>query len=231
MATLSAVELAIQMRIGDTTAEYKPAVTAAILSSWAIMAASAEFWFLQPGVPVTINLTPNVTKYEVDKENIGIPFDIIDADGKVQYVYRNRRNFADIKGGSGSALNVTGFFTRIGRSGNKKLLIQFDRAPEEATTVYLQYQEAGTVANIGACPDTGVKCLIHGAMSQIAPPKAIAVSKDFSRWDAVTYKENELFYAALSLFVQQEARHPEYKPEPELPDYIISGFTDIETYT
>ena len=226
--TLKEIVALIQMKVQVSDDNYKPAITTAIQAVWATMADAAEWWFLGQPKPYEIDLVANQEDYEINDDSVGRMLHITNSEGVPFLTFLDRQTWIKYRAAMAVSLEgLPGFFYKVGRGSGGNIVIRVGPKPTAGSqTGYLHFQERGSAANIEALPDSGILCLQHGVMSILAPPKEVKINQTYTRWDAITYKEDELFSKHLDEFIRREGRVEFTVPQPGFSPDVESGLDE-----
>lgn len=197
-AVLDRIVSTVQLKLDNQDAQYLETIKTTIAQVWAYVARVGNWWFLDQPDPVPLTLTAGTRTYSIDKEDLGRLLYIGNAEGRRLWTYKSRFNWLAHQSeiSDTSSVNIAtggGVFTIVGLARGRKYRIRLDRSPNTDGTVYVYYQEPGTLGNIDKCPAAWEMVIIHGVLSMVAPPRDI----NKYRWEALTYKEHEMFQELL----------------------------------
>jgi len=212
-----------QLKIQNQDASYVSHIHTVIKTTWALVAARADWWFLESPDPLEITLTADVDTYELEAKNIGRMLHIADSAGRVIWTYKGRRQFNLYRAGrSDTSSGTTKVFTLRGLK-QAHPVIQVYPPPGSSVSAYLHYKEAGTLDNLHKLPVPWSKVILHGGMSMIAPPKAM----EAGRWTGLTAQEDQAFVYWLSEMVRLETGAADEEMELVVDDHLQSQLDEV----
>jgi hypothetical protein len=224
MADQSKVIQMIQLQIGNSDANYKPAIEYALEEIWALVAKYRDWWFLAGGTPLSIPLVANQSRYTIEKAEVGRMRFLADVNGTPVAKYLDQDEYekektdqTDLSGEDPSVFTIVG-------SSEGNPVIEVSPTPGSSTTLYLHYREAGTLANLTALPIGWGKVLIHGAKSMLARPEKIP----HDLWQAITFKEDQMFQYWLKEMGRLEGNLKRGPREPRPNDLEFAQLQEVE---
>lgn len=225
MANKDQVIQMIQLKLRNQEVAYKSHIETTLELAWAILANTAEWWFLRAPVPIPISITSDDNTFEVNGEDIGRVLYVATEKNRRIWQYKSRAQWLIYcRGFDDSTTGAVGVFTDLGIKGNKQRQFQVHPIPNADETRYLHYQEAGTLANLNKLPLQCVKVLIHLVASMLVPPQK--TGEDY--WQALTYKEDAMFQYWLAEMIRHEAAVTDEELELRIDDLIQDRLDEVK---
>lgn len=215
MAEFEDVAKSIAVSIVPDKPDYINEARRTLETIWARTVKAYDWWFMRAATPLTLNLAANVNQYKIEKEELGTILCIGTALGQPMYYplswteWQRRLDREKVVTDYYTELQPSGtpvskpIFTIAGKDGDGiSILIQ--PTPTEALTRYIWYQYLGTKANFGNCPDSLIPCLIHGAKSIAAAPKALDIPGRRAQWESLQLSEYQMYNVELDEAARRE---------------------------
>lgn len=226
-----AVQL-VQAAIGNRDPKFRSHIKTAIEIAWAHMAALAEWWFLEKAAPHALSITADEDEYTINRTDVGLMLHIANDSGRKIWTYKSRRSYQLYLArptitnptesvDSATSTNVAVFTVRGLKRG--KPFIQVRPIPSVSQTVYLHYQEKGTLGNLGNLPDAWMKVLFHNTMSMLAEPQEL----NKARWLAMTGEHGRQFEDALADMIRMECPSIDETREFEVDPHIAAQIEEV----
>jgi hypothetical protein len=218
---------AIQLAAKDATPEFKPIIEATVEWAWGKIADESDWWFLRQAKPLTVAIPSGKREVTLTNKDVGRLLFMSD-ENEVQnadyldwpeFNHYARDTMRENANGNPTLFTVKGMV-----EGKKQLL--FDRAPGEAFTCYLHYNEIGSLDNIERVPTSGIPTILHLAKSMLVPPEKTAAD----RWVAFAYKEYEMYEKTLAAWRGQSQPVVFNKHLPELDGLTDLRMREMEEY-
>ena len=213
MADKQKIVSIVQGRCQNWNNDFMQAIEAALESIWAEMTERHEWWFMESAASIKIDLVANQASYTINRDDVGRILFIGDANRKKLIYYVDRQGFGSTVPADG-ATSSPSVCRVIGILGGKKI-IMVTPTPSAANSVYLYYQESGSLGNISRMPDHFIKTTVHGIMSLIGPPEEkirsindaereqISKIQYLSWWKSITQDEDKLYEAGLARLIRE----------------------------
>jgi len=171
---------------------YKKAIKSSIELLWAKITEVYRFDIMRSVTPKKLTITADSMDVEAAGKNIQHPMSIVNENWKILYYYRNFRYFQKFVGDVDSSITTPVIFTLKGKASGKHYFLLYPK-PGSSSTAYLDYLEAGSLANFNKCPAAIAKALIHGVKSIISPPKLMNVKGGRRIWETIQSVELGMF--------------------------------------
>lgn len=232
MVSIDTLIKIVQLKIHNVDPNYENVIKETILMIWGLIVEYHPWWFMESPTPYKFTTASGTQLYKLNKQIIGKMLYIADVNGLPLWDYREKRYFNKLMAGIETIENSNPrIFTNEGIV-QRKIQIRVYPVPNSSVDAYLHYNEVGNAQNINKLSYVGIKTLLHGVFSLIAPPQEYKTIGEQLRWKALTYKEDDMFKNWLGKMIASQQPHintdPQFQIDPDLADAIQEANTILE---
>ncbi len=221
----------IMMALQTRDMSYQKTVESAIENIYSIIGEELDLDWLVSKDRYELVLAANTSIYKLNRKEIHKVIAIENLAGNPKLSYLSPRQFRAklISGVDTSLVTNPAWWTYYGRDGETRR-IRIYPVPGEIDTLYVHYLLEPLLSNLGYCPAIFKKCFIHGVKSMIAPPEELSSPGKRLRWNAITFKEDGLFWSTLE-YIKMKMREPgEDAPIYEADEHLTLQIDEANSF-